>query len=72
MGIKENYWKYSLVAIIVGLGVILFLKITPFLSGILGAFTIYILVRGQMFRLTEKAKMKPGIAALLLLGEAIL
>lgn len=72
MSIKENYWRYSLVTIIIGLGVILFFKITPFLSGLLGAFTIYVLVRGQMFYLTEKKKVKPGIAALLLLGEAVL
>ena len=72
MSVKENYWRYSLVAIIIGLGVILFFKITPFLSGLLGAFTIYVLVRGQMFYLTEKKKVKSGIAALLLLGEAIL
>ena len=52
--VKEHYWRYSLITIILGLGVILFFKITPFLGGILGAFTIYILLRGQMFHLTEK------------------
>lgn len=72
MSVKENYWRYSLVTIIIGFGIILFLKITPFLSGILGAFTIYVLVRGQMFYLTEKRKFKAGTAALLLLIEAIL
>ena len=40
--VKEHYWRYSLITIILGLGVILFFKITPFLGGILGAFTIYI------------------------------
>lgn len=72
MDIKEHYWRYSLITLIIGLGVILFFRITPFLSGILGAFTIYVLVRGQMFYLTERARIKPGFAALLLLGEAIL
>ena len=70
--VKENYWRYSLITIILGLGVILFFKITPFLGGILGAFTIYILLRGQMFHLTEKLNMRPAFAALLLLGETIL
>lgn len=42
--VKEHYWRYSLITIILGLGVILFFKITPFLGGILGAFTIYILL----------------------------
>ena len=55
--VKEHYWRYSLITIILGLGVILFFKITPFLGGILGAFTIYILLRGQMFHLTEKLNM---------------
>lgn len=70
--VKEHYWRYSLITIILGLGVILFFKITPFLGGILGAFTIYILLRGQMFHLTEKLNMRPAFAALLLLGETIL
>ena len=33
--VKEHYWRYSLITIILGLGVILFFKITPFLGGIL-------------------------------------
>lgn len=70
--VKEHYWRYSLITLILGLGVILFFKITPFLGGILGAFTIYILLRGQMFHLIEKVGMKPAIAALLLLGETVL
>ena len=70
--VKEHYWRYSLITIILGLGVILFFKITPFLGGILGAFTIYILLRGQMFHLTEKLNMRPAFAALLLLGNNLM
>ena len=66
--VKEHYWRYSLITIILGLGVILFFKITPFLGGILGAFTIYILLRGQMFHLTEKLNMRPAFAALTVTG----
>ena len=51
MSTKEQYWKYSLITIIIGLGIILFLQITPFLGGLLGALTIYILVRRQMIHL---------------------
>ncbi len=69
---KEHYWKYSLITIILGLGIILFFQMTPFLGGILGAFTIYTLLRGQMFCLTERLRMRPVLAALLLLGETIL
>ena len=70
--VKEHYWRYSLITIILGLGVILFFKITPFLGGILGAFTIYILLRGQMFHLTEKLNMRPAFAALLLLRNNLM
>ena len=55
MSVKEQYWRYSLVVIILGLGTIIFVKLLPFLGGLLGALTIYILVRKQMFSLTENA-----------------
>ena len=42
MSTKEQYWKYSLIAIIIGLGIILFRQIAPFMGGLLGALTIYI------------------------------
>lgn len=72
MSIKEQYWKYSLIAIIIGLGIILFRQIIPFLGGLLGALTIYILVRKQMIHLSEKRNMKRSLAAILITGEAIL
>lgn len=72
MSTKEQYWKYSLITIIIGLGIILFLQITPFLGGLLGALTIYILVRRQMIHLTDKRKMKRSVAATLITTEAIL
>ena len=56
MSVKEQYRKYSLITIILGLGLLLFLKMTPFMGGILGAFTIYIMVRDQMLYLTQKKK----------------
>ena len=54
MSTKEQYWKYSLIVIILFMGIIIFRQITPFLGGLLGALTIYILVRGQMRYLVEK------------------
>ncbi len=71
MSTKEQYWKYSLIIIILFMGVIIFRQITPFLGGLLGALTIYILVRGQMNHLVEKRKMKRSISALLITGETI-
>lgn len=72
MTVKEQYTRISLVALIVGLGVVLFRQMMPFLGGILGAFTIYVLVRKQMLFLTEQKKMKASWAAFLLLFEVIL
>ena len=71
MSVKEQYWRYSLIAIILVLGIVLFQQITPFLGGLLGALTIYILVRKQMIRLTTKRKMKRSTAALLITTEAV-
>lgn len=72
MSPKEQYWKYSLIVIILLMGVIIFRQITPFMGGLLGAITIYILVRGQMRCLTEKHGIRRSVSALLITAEAIL
>lgn len=72
MSLKEQYWRFSLIAIILVLGVILFVEFIPFLGGILGASTIYILVRKQMLYLTEKKHLNRSFVAFLLLLEAVL
>lgn len=72
MSLKEQYWRYSLVIIILLLGTIIFFKSLPFISGILGAMTIYILLRNQMLYLTVKKRMRPSPMAALLLVETIL
>ena len=72
MSIKEQYWKYSLITLILGLGLILFIKISPFTGGILGACTLYIMMRKQMLYLTQKKHLKKGRAAILLLIETVL
>lgn len=51
---KELYWKYSLITLILFLGYILFQQAQPFMNGILGAFTLYLLLRKITFRLAEK------------------
>ncbi len=71
MSFKEHYWRYSLIGIILFLGVIIFRLLSPFLGGMLGAFTIYVLVRKQMIFLTERRSMKRGLASLLITLEAI-
>ena len=71
MSTKEQYWKYSLIVIILFMEIIIFRQITPFLGGLLGALTIYILVRGQMRYLVEKRKLKRSLSALLITAETI-
>lgn len=72
MSFEEQYKKYSLIATILILAFVIFLEMTPFMSGILGAMTIYILLRGQMTFLVEKKKLRKGAAATILLLETIL
>ena len=64
--------QYSLIGIILFLGIVIFQKITPFLGGFLGASTLYILLRGQAFYLTEKKHWKKWLMAIVLLLETIL
>lgn len=72
MNTREEYQKYSLIAIICVLGIILFVEFIPFLGGILGASTIYILLRKQMLYLTGEKGLNRGFVAVLLLLETIL
>lgn len=72
MSAKEQYWKYSLIVIILLMGVIIFRQITPFMGGLLGALTVYILVRSQMIYLVRRRKMRRYFAALLITAETIL
>lgn len=69
---KEQYWKWSLIIIVGVLGVIIIYETLPFLSGILGAFTLYLLVRKQMVLLNQTYKLRKSIAATVILIEVIL
>jgi predicted PurR-regulated permease PerM len=54
------------------MGSVLFVKFIPYLGGILGAFTGYILTRGQMAKLRKVRHIGPNFAALLILLETVL
>ena len=71
MSVQEQYWRYALITIILGLGVTIFFKALPFMGGLLGALTLYILLRNQIFILTEKHRVRKGFAAAIVLCEAI-
>lgn len=70
--LKAQYWRYSLITIIIILGGVITYESLPFFSGVLGACTIYILVRNQMKYLTEQKKIKNGISVVIILLEVIL
>ena len=72
VSVREKYWRYSLFVLILGIGTALFLELAPLLGGILGAATIYILLRRQMRLLTERHRWRRSTAATLLLAEAVL
>ena len=67
---REKYWRYSLIVLILGLGALLVAELCLFLGGVLGAVTIYILLRGQMRRLTARG-WRRSLAATVLLLEAV-
>lgn len=69
---KILYWRFSLIAIILLLGSIIFLRMFPLFGGLMGALTAYILARGQMFWLVEKRHWKRGMSALLVVSEFIM
>lgn len=69
---KENYWKYSLIILIVFIGIVIFYEFRPFLTGLLGAFTMYVVLRKQMFYLVEKKKITQFLSALIVISEVIL
>jgi predicted PurR-regulated permease PerM len=69
---REQYLKYALLVIVLVLGGILFYECRPFMSGALGACTVYMLVRKQMRRLVQKRGLKKSIAAGLILLESVL
>jgi len=66
---KDNYLRYSLIILIIFLGWLIISGLWVFVNGLLGAFTLYVLVRGQMNYLTEKRNMKSMLAAILILLE---
>lgn len=57
---KERYWRYSLIVLIIGLGILLFRQAQPFMNGILGGFTLYLLLRHFTYWL--QSKMNPTLA----------
>ena len=68
---RERIFKITLVALIVGLGIILFRQARPFFGGILSALTLYILLRRPTFRLAEKLR-RPTLATVIMVLAVII
>lgn len=68
---KSNY-KYILIGLIVILGLIIFRYTRPYMSGFLGAATLYVIVIGQHRYLTEKYKLKRALSALIIVLEVLI
>ena len=60
-----------LVGLILFLGLIIFRFTRPYMSGFLGAATLYVIVNGQQKFLTEKLKFKKSLSALLIVLEVL-
>lgn len=68
---KNIRYKYILVGLILFLGLIIFRFTRPYMSGFLGAATLYVIVNGQQKFLTEKLKFKKSLSALLIVLEVL-
>ena len=68
---KEKYFKYSLITLILLLGWMMISGLWSLVNGLLAAFTVYVMVNRQMTYLTEKRKMKNVLAAIVILLEVI-
>lgn len=72
LSFKERYWRFSLFGLILGLGTAILVELGPFFGGLLGAATIYVLLRRQMMYLAERRKWRRSLAATVLVVEAVL
>ncbi len=68
---KINRHRYILIGLMIILGLIIFKYARPYMSGFLGAATIYVIVNRQQKFLTEKLKFKRGLSALLIVLEVL-
>lgn len=68
---KEKRHKYILIGFLILLGLIIFDHTRPYMSGFLGAATLYVIVNGQQKFLTQRLKFKKSLSALLIVLEVL-
>ncbi|MBK5195178.1 MAG: AI-2E family transporter [Proteiniphilum sp.] len=66
---KNIQYKYILIGLLILLGLIIFKFTRPYMSGFLGAATLYVIFNGQQKILTNKYKIKKSLSALLIVLE---
>lgn len=64
-------YKYILIGALVLLGLIIFRFTRPYMSGFLGAATLYVIVSGQQRFLTHKLRLRKSLSALLIVLEVL-
>ena len=70
--IRNKQYKFILIGFLVLLGLILLKEARPFLSGLFGASTLFVMMRSQMAYLTEKKKWNRHLSATILLLESLM
>ena len=68
---KSVHYKYILIGLLILLGLIIFKYTRPYMSGFLGAATLYVIVNGQQKFLTQKFHFKKSLSALLIVLEVL-
>ena len=70
--VQNQQYKYILIGLLILVGLIFFKEGRPFLSGLLGASTLFVMMRSQMAYLTEKKGWNRHLSASVILIEALL
>ncbi|MBZ4652311.1 MAG: putative rane protein [Proteiniphilum sp.] len=65
-------FKYILVGTLILLGLIIFRYARPYMSGFLGAATLYVIVSGQQRSLTQKYRLHKSLGALIIMLEVLI
>ena len=68
---KNIHYKYILIGLLILLGLIIFRFTRPYMSGFLGAATLYVIFNGQQKILTNKYKIRKSLSALLIVLEVL-
>lgn len=69
---EKNKYRYILIGFIILLGLLIFRYTRPYMSGFLGAATLYIIVIGQHRYLTQKLNLKRALSATLIVLEVLI